>query len=720
MNQENSIFKDLNDEQTRAVEATEGYIRIIAGAGSGKTRALTHRFAHLVKDLGVGTDRILSVTFTNKAALEMKRRIRQLIGNFDTGYINTFHGFCNIVLKEDIHCLSYPSNFSIIDESEKKSILKEIYDELELSSKDYTYDKIIDFISTFKTRNQDYVRLLIQPELTDLTDLIEKAKSEACTDDLILYNFLYKQRKSYNLDFDDLIFFALYIFKTVPDVLAKWQDRMEYIQVDEFQDVSSSQFELVSLLSKKHNNLFIVGDPDQNIYSWRGARIEYIVNFNENFPNVKTIYLNKNYRSRPEILMATNALIKKNTYRLEKELIPQKTSSEYKPLYYHGYSSFDEANWIASNIQELEKNGTKPDDIAVLYRANYISRPIEESFVKHGIGYVIYNGTDFYSRIEVKNCIAYLKMLVRDDDIAFLRIVNVPARNIGKKRIEFIRKFSEDNFCSFYQALKNNLNEPLFKSTKASEFVDTIEKYRKCVDGMKISTILDGILKDSGYTNDLMTSGDQERLDNIKELQNSVMSYEDSLNEEIILEDYLNQLALFTDKETKSTEGLVKLMTIHASKGLEFKYVFVCGLNEGLFPSSRVKIAKEMEEERRLAYVAFTRAEERLFLSESEGTNFDGSFRYPSRFLSDIDKIYLKYENEPNEKLFRATKEYAIANDRALEMNSKFFTVGSRVIHKTFGEGVIRAVNQNNEYYTIKFDNLSTERNIKINFVELI
>ena len=722
---EEQLLKSLNDEQKQAVTTTEGYVRVIAGAGSGKTRALTYRYAYLVQIMGISPDKILSVTFTNKASFEMKRRIRELIGDYDTGYINTFHGFCNGFLKQEIYKLNYPNNFQIMDEGEQKTILKEIYKELNLTTKDYTYDAILDYISRFKDGNRDYVALMTEPNLEKLSDLIDSAKNNNNIEQLVLYKYIFKQRKLYNLDFDDLIYFTLFYLNNFSDILIKWQEQLEYIQVDEFQDVSQCQFELVSLLSQKHQNLFIVGDPDQNIYSWRGSRIEYILEFDKTFPNAKTIYLNKNYRSCPEILKATNSLIKKNVYRLEKDLIPQKQNSSQKPIYYHGKDSFDEANWILENIKQLLSMGIRAEEIAVLYRANYLSRPIEETFIMNKINYIIYNGIDFYSRKEIKDCIAYLKLAVRDDDISFLRVINVPARNIGQKRIDFLKQCAEQNFCSLYQALKDNIDNPLFKNTEVKNFLDTVENSRKIKNLDSITNTLDFILKNSGYENELMKSGDQERLDNIKEFKDAIDNYETNIGErdENILEDYLNQLALYTDKESKTIEGKIKLMTIHASKGLEFQYVFVCGLNEGIFPSSRVKFPREIEEERRLAYVAFTRAEDGLFLSDAEGRTFDGNFRYPSRFLFDIDKVYIKYENIIEDDLLTTAERYIDVSNTIINSSKEktdILSIDSRINHKKFGLGTIVAINENGEYYTIQFDNLPSTRNIKFGFVERV
>lgn len=714
------IFKDLNEEQAAAVKATEGYVRVIAGAGSGKTKTLVNRFVYLVTELGIAPNKILCITFTNKAAGEMRYRLRRLLNtDADISYINTYHGFCHLVLQDDIVKINYPQNFSILDGEDQKLILRDIYNEMNLSVKDFTYKKILDDIGAFKdSHRHQYPQWLADPELQTIcrgiTDAVDKKQE-------VIFRYLYKQRKTFGVDFDDLPYITLNIFQNFPDVLAKWQDKLQYIEVDEFQDVDEPDYELVRLLSQKHQNLFIVGDPDQTIYSWRGARINYILDFDQAFPAVKTIYLNKNYRSTPEILEATNSLIKNNHHRLDKALVPIK-SSNMLPIYFHAKTSRDEAEWIANNIRKLTEYGISLNDIAILYRAHYLSRPLEECLIRKNIKYIIYNGTDFYSRAEIKDALAYLHMVHRDDNVAFLRIINTPSRNIGKTRIALLTQYSETHNLSLYQALQANLQHPMFINSKAQEFVTAIEETRQMVGKEKISNILDEVLKRSNYKTMYMTNGDTERLDNIAELINSIVIYEEALGEETSLGNYLNEIALFADKDRKKQEGCVKLMSVHTAKGLEFKYVFVCGLNEGIFPSRKTTTKEAMEEERRLAYVAFTRAENCLYLSEAEGINFDNSFRYPSRFLFNIDKTLINYENEADidQEILQQAQEYIAATEQKLNHPTGILQVGDRVQHKAFGQGTIQQVDTLQQNYLIQFDNFNSERNIQFDFVTKI
>lgn len=710
------ILQYLNPEQLEAVKSTEGYVRVIAGAGSGKTRALTHRFAYLIKNLGIAPDNILCITFTNKAAAEMRRRAYRLLGGeMEAFQIYTYHGFCYRVLKEDAIFLCYPQNFTVLDEEDQKAILKEIFTELSLTSRDFSYRRVLEAVERLK-QNSQYVGWLADPELLQLKEFMRQTTN---TLELVTLKYLYKQRRSFSLDYQDLIQFTLYIYANAPQILDKWQNRLQYIQVDEFQDIDQYQYRLITELSTKHQNLFVVGDPDQTIYGWRGARVRFILDFAEVFPDVKTIYLNHNYRSSPEILQATNSLIQKNKNRLEKELVPNRANSQL-PQYFHAKTPQEEANWVAHRIQKLLLAGVKADDIAILFRAHFISRNLEESLVKSHIAYILYNGVDFYSRMEVKDCLAYLKLLVRDDDIAFLRVVNVPARNIGKTRINFLKEYSEQQGVSLWVALRENLEHPLFVKGKAQEFVELISYYRSQVGKLKISVLLDEVLKRTGYEQMYMTNGDTDRLDNIAELKNSIGLYENSAGEEVSLLQYLDEMALFTDRDRKKSEGCVRLMTIHTAKGLEFKHVFVCGINEGIFPSRRTVRQEQMEEERRLAYVAFTRAEEGLYLTEAEGWNFDRSFRYPSRFLFNIAKEFITYENEEalDQEMLREAEEF-IARDEQRIGTTVEFMVGDRVVHREFGGGIIEELDKDNETALVKFDQLATSRSINLNFITL-
>ncbi len=701
------LLEGLNQEQRQAVMATEGYVRVIAGAGSGKTRALTHRFAYLVNELGISTSNILCVTFTNKAANEMKRRIRSMIGDNDTGFISTFHGFCVQVLKEDIHVLHYPKNFIILDTEDVNSILHTIFEDMGLNSKNVTFPTLIDMFTQRKNR-ESYILDLLNTDHEELKDKFRHARSR---EDAIFYRYLYEQKKCFALDFDDLINFVLYIFEQHEDIRSKWQQRLEYIMVDEFQDVNVRQYRLAQILSDYHHNLFIVGDPDQTIYSWRGARVDYILNFDKEYPKAITIIMDKNYRSTPNIINASNSLITKNKKRLDKKLVAM-NQVEIPVIYHHARTTGEEAAWIAEQITTIVESGRKLCDIAILYRSHFISRSFEEVFIKQKIQYTIYSGIEFYKRKEIKDVLCYLRMAAYGDDISFARIVNLPKRNIGEKRMAFLKDYAEQNNCTLYQALQQNQEEELFAKTKAKAFIQLIEKQKAVYETMKLSELLSELLNESGYEALLRTNGEQERLDNLAELKQSIFEYERDAGEECSLTDYLDRISLYTNLDQKEKSDAVQMMTIHNAKGLEFPYVFVCGLNEGIFPSKHVDTEDKLEEERRLAYVAYTRAENALFLSDAEGINYDGSYRYPSRFIFNVEKAYLNYTVELEERLVGDASFYIEQNERKLTGANTRYQIGDVIRHSVFGMGRIVGINEEISSYIIQFDAMETTRSI--------
>ncbi|MBV7275371.1 UvrD-helicase domain-containing protein [Clostridium sp. PL3] len=702
-----NILDTLNEEQIEAVTTTEGYIRVIAGAGSGKTKALTHRFAYLVNELGIATSSILCVTFTNKAANEMKKRIRNLIGDNDTGYVSTFHGFCVTILREDIHVLHYPKNFIVIDTEDANSILQTIYQDMGINSRNFTFDMAKNSIS-FRKSNMNYLENILS---LDNNELKEKCLNARTIEEGIFYRYICEQKKCYALDFDDLMNFVLYIFTKFEEIRLKWQKRLEYVMVDEFQDVSIAQYNFATILSGYHNNLFIVGDPDQTIYSWRGSKVEFILNFDKEFPKVKTIILNKNYRSTPNILNASNSLIRKNKNRIDKDLVPVKDMG-IPVLFNHAKTTKLEAKWIVKQIRLLLESGKKLKAIAILYRSHFVSRSLEEEFIKENIKYILYSGIEFYKRKEIKDVLCYLRIIAYADDISFIRVINVPKRNIGDKRITFLKEYAENKNYSLYDALKYNIEVDLISKTKAKEFLNLIEKYKAIYNEMKISDLITSILNDSGYEAMLRVSGEQDRLDNLAELKQSIFDYEKNSGEESTLEGYLEKIALFTNLDQKERSDSVKMMTIHTAKGLEFPYVFVCGLNEGIFPSKHVNTIDKLEEERRLAYVAYTRAENALFLSDAEGINYDGSFRYPSRFIFNTEKAFLNYETELEESLVEEAQLFIEQNEKRFNCNDMLFSVGDIIEHKVFGKGEILELNENSSSYVIKFEKMETTRNI--------
>ena len=700
----------LNKEQREAVTSTEGYIRVIAGAGSGKTRALTYRFAYLVNDMGILPGNILCVTFTNKAANEMRSRIHNLTGDNDTGYINTFHGFCVSVLQEDSFAVSYPKSFLVIDNSDIDQMLQIIYEERGLTLRDRTFSAARDMIEIQKIfKKPEYYLDMIKMSLDELH---EKYLSATDPDEMIFYGYLYQEKKCFALDYNDLIKFTLYIFENNTDIKLKWQHRLEYIMIDEFQDIDRLQYDLMKVLCAYHGNLFIVGDPDQTIYTWRGANVKYLLEFDKDFPGTKTVMMMKNYRSAPEILNVANSLVSKNKYRIEKNLIPVLPSGE-RVLCHHAENAEQEAEWIAYNINSLHDSGVSLKDITVLYRAHYVTRMLEEVFRKRKLPYVIYSGVQFYNRMEIKDALCYLRMLVYKDDLSFRRIANVPKRNLGKRRMAFLEEQAEKNGCSLYEALKINLEDGIFLGTKAASFVKLIDIFSLNWQGRQISELLSDILDRSGYEEMLRTEGSQDRLDNLAELKQSVYEYETTCGEEATAEHYLSHVALFSNSDTADTDDKVRLMTVHAAKGLEFPYVFLCGMNEGIFPTRRTRTLPGMEEERRLCFVAVTRAEKRLFLSEAEGRNTDGSPRYPSRFLLDIDREYLDYTKRPREELIKDARDYIKSSTAYLAEDDQLkFKIGDRITHDIMGSGTVTDIDSDGACYIIKFDSLATSRRI--------
>lgn len=675
------ILEGLNEKQIEAVTTTEGYVRVIAGAGSGKTRALASRFAYLVNDLGIMPGHILCVTFTNKSAREMAMRIHRLTGDNDTGYINTFHGFCVSVLQEDSFAVSYPKNFLVIDNSDIDEMLAIIYEEMGLTLRDMPFNKARDMIEMKKCvwEPEYYKDMIAMP----LQVLYEKYHTATTVQDIIFYGYLYQEKKCFALDYNDLIKFTLYIFEENEEIRLKWQKRLEYIMLDEFQDIDPLQYKLMEALCGYHNNLFIVGDPDQTIYTWRGANIRFLLDFDKKFPNVKTILMNDNYRSSPEILAAANFLIAKNKNRFNKNLIAHRPSGP-KVTCFMGKTAGEEADRVAKEIIELHKKGVPYKDITLLYRAHYVTRNLEEKLLKKKIPYTIYSGTQFFGRMEIKDALCYLRMIAFKDDMAFRRIVNKPKRNIGKRRMDFLTEKAEEEHMTLYETLKKHVEDPLFKKTKAGDFIELIEYFAKDSMGRQVSEVL------------------------------SVFEYETTCGEETNIVHYLEHAALFSSMDTGEGQDKVKLMTVHTAKGLEFPYVFICGMNEGIFPSRKTRTVNAMEEERRLAFVAMTRAEKALYITEAGGANLDGSPRYPSRFILDIDRDKLEFDSPVDEQLMKETMVYVGRSTAFLQEDKDETTMeaGTRVRHPVFGPGTIVEVDGSAHAYLIKFDSMPTMRQI--------
>ena len=759
-------LENMDLEQRQAVETTEGFVRVVAGAGSGKTRTLTQRYLYLVKEMGISPSNILCVTFTNKAANEMKKRIRTVLGGDDSGYISTFHGFCVRFLREEIHVLNYPKEFMILDEDDQKSLLHKAYADLGYSLKDLKISSVIDYIGGRKAADINYVSLFAELPSEGMTTKDHLLALSDAADDKwmrVYYRYLYEQKKNYALDFDDLILSTLYILENFPEQLDKWRKRMMYIMVDEYQDIDGQQYQLADLLASYHKNLFVVGDPDQTIYGWRGADVNRILEFDKTHENTKTILLQNNYRSTPSILKVPDAVIKNNKFRIEKVLRPQRVGGK-TPVFYHAKNTREEAKWIVEQIQNAVQSagGVHYKDIAVLYRMHSQSRSVEEALMAENIPYKVYSGVGFYQRKEIKDVICYLRMLVYADDLSFIRTVNTPKRQFGPKKIATLQAFADARGVGLYEALLeivseagllNNVAADVSSQAELSsvgdesqkidfdckgflarsnvvEYVKLIEKYRSRYKDMSVSEVLAKILRETKYEEMLRLDGDEDRLDNLAELKQGILEFENYYEEDASLDEYLQNIVLFTNTDEDTEEkDRVQLMTIHNAKGLEFPYVFVCGLNEGFFPVKRVQNKIQLEEERRLAYVAFTRAENVLCLSDSEdGVAGESGTRYPSRFLLEMDMGGLNIARGISEDFLEAAKAYIANIDRDREFlsdeslglvkkaPSAEFAVGDRVVHKIFGAGIVKAVDEKNFCYEIAFEKFATPRSIQFDF----
>ena len=565
-------YSQLNENQKKAVTDEANHLRIIAGAGSGKTRVLTMRIAYLIEQKDVRPYHILAITFTNKAAREMKNRIADMLKERGTGcHISTIHSLCMRILSEDITALNYPRNFTVIDVNDQKQILKEAYKEFGIEKKEYPYGLLLDYISVNKYDS-------ISPQ---------KAKELSYGDSRTLnkakvYEY-YEQRlkQLYALDFDDLILFTVRLFDENPAILEKWSNRFHYVHVDEFQDVDRMQYKLIKQLCKVHDNIYVVGDPDQTIYTWRGADVNIIVNMDKDYPDLKTIILNQNYRSTNNILSGANSLIKHNKARVEKELF-SKNGDGSKIIHKTCGSELGEADYVVNQIIKLHNDGYNYHDMAILYRANYLSREVEKVLIENQINYVIYGGLRFYERMEVKDILSYLRMITRADDLAFVRIINTPRRAIGPKTIDAIKEIANEKDISMYEVIKNGYY-PKNKDT-FDHFVRMVEKWRQDMENhMDMEELLQEVLDDSGYRTMLEKDNETERLENVKSLLDDIKQYSDDYPDSS-LDEYLQMIALYVDRASEDVTDAINLCTVHSAKGLEFEVVFVIGLSEGIFP----------------------------------------------------------------------------------------------------------------------------------------
>ena len=673
-------FSDLNEQQKQAVVDESKHLRIVAGAGSGKTRVLTMRIAYLIEKMNVKPYHILAITFTNKAAKEMKTRINDMLSDNATGCsISTIHSLCMRILSEDIVALNYPKNFTVVDAEDQRQILKEAYKELGIEKKEYPYGVMLDYIANNKYESIDPKKAMQQAYGEDR--LVIKAKVYSYYDERL--------HKMYGLDFDDLILFTTRLFSENPKILEKWAKKYHYIHVDEFQDIDKEQYKLIKQLSSYHDNVYVVGDPDQTIYTWRGADVNIIVNFDKDFEDTKTIVLNQNYRSTNNILSGANSVIKNNKARVDKELFSNNGEGS-KIIHKTCQSELFEANYIVNQIIKLHSDGHNYRDIAVLYRSNYLSRDVEKVLIENLVPYVLYGGIRFYERMEVKDILSYLRMITRGDDLAFIRIINTPRRGIGQKTLDAISAIANEQGITMYEVIKNGLypkNREVF-----DRFVSMIEKWRSDMENIELELLLQEVLDDSGYRNMLESENETERLENIKSLVDDIKEYAVNYPDSS-LDEYLQNIALYTERASEEVGDAVNLCTIHSAKGLEFDVVFVIGLSEGVFPSEKTLLegSKGLEEERRLAYVAYTRAKSLLYLTESNSFSYViQSAKLPSRFINEIDDDYIEHvDAKPKINKSLIFDQDVLPERNKTKPKDNIYRNGDIVIHKIYGEGVV-------------------------------
>ena len=676
----NDYLLNLNDRQLQAVTTKSQYVRVIAGAGSGKTRVLTTRILYLIDQWGIPSENILAITFTNKAAKEMKDRIEKMVDdNGNSSFISTIHSFCLYFLRREIKVLDYPSNFSVIDADDQKLIIKEAIKQYDIENTKGEINNILNYISNNKAAGIDCLAAL------------DMANNDKYTMYAKAYQYYMDRcKQQYYLDFDDLLLFTNRILKTKSQIKEKWQKKYQFILVDEFQDIDNVQYELISHLTSETSYVYVVGDPDQTIYSWRGANINIILDFDKKFKNAETIILNQNYRSTQNILNGANSLISYNKNRVKKDLISQNSAGD-KIIHFSAGSEESESMYIVDKINSFLAKGNNYQDIAILYRSNYLSRSIEKRLVDYHIPYIIYGGIRFYERKEIKDMLAYLKMFSIKDDISVKRTINIPKRGIGDKSIDALFDYARENNLSLYQAIDTYQGSGEKKMKAYKQLIDELTEQS---NDKSLTDLFDMVFQQSGYREMLTNSKDPEdanRLENIKELMNDIEDFSKS-NVDATLDDYLANVALYTDIQNSSDENVVRLMTVHAAKGLEFDIVFVCALSDGIFPSQRSieeSGNKGLEEERRLAYVAFTRARKVLILTDNRGFSYsEGASKRPSRFIEEIDSQYLKdYNKVVNDNYYNSSSSTVISHNKTV--TSSKYKNGDKVYHDVFGEGIV-------------------------------
>ena len=725
-----SIYDTLNNEQREAVFCTEGPLLMLAGAGSGKTRSLTHRIAYLIEEKGVAPWNILAITFTNKAAQEMRERVDALVGyGSEDIWISTFHATCSRILRRHIDLLGYDRNFTIYDASDQKSLMKEVLKEMKIDTKQFPERSVMSEISSAKNEYKS--------PLDYRNEYGSNFRNQRIAD---IYEHYQKRLKENNaLDFDDLLVKMVDLFQTNPDVLEHYQDRFQYIMVDEYQDTNTVQFLLVSLLAKKYRNLCVVGDDDQSIYKFRGANIYNILNFEKVFPDAQVIRLEQNYRSTQNILNAANGVIANNKGRKEKKLWTENQKGEL--VHFKQYDTeYDEADGVVSRINFLAMRGVQYKDMAILYRTNAQSRIFEEKLKQKNIPYAIVRGISFYDRKEIKDLMSYLKVVDSGmDDLSVKRIINVPKRGIGQTTINRLQEFAILNQMSFLDAVFNadEIPEVTRALAKLHKFADMIEEFREYASEHELSELLEHLLDVTQYRAELEAEGTDEsisRLEDIEELFNDIAYYEEE-EENPNLRDFLAEKDMYTLNagidNLEDENNKVLLMTLHNAKGLEFNNVFLGGMEEGVFPGFGAMMSgdeSEIEEERRLCYVGITRAKERLFLSAAKRRMLRGQTQYNrrSRFIDEIPGQYLDTEQRVSEQRVvknterpakyqygaKAGKPYNLSDFKVKPVGELDYQVGDRVKHIKFGVGTVQEITKGGRDFevAVEFDRVGRKK----------
>jgi len=695
--------KNLNEMQKKAVTTTEGPVLVLAGAGSGKTTVLVNRIAYIIDKKKINPRNIMAITFTNKAANEMKERIQRLIGDsVQDMWVSTFHSACVRILRSYIDLIGYQRDFVIYDSADSRTVVKDCLKELNLDEKAYPSKAILSVISNAKDNMQT-------PEI------FESINSKDYYLNIVskVYYLYQKKLKNNNaVDFDDIVLLAVKILMENNDILSNYHNRFKYILVDEYQDTNNVQYMLIHLLAQGNRNICVVGDDDQSIYKFRGANIQNILGFEDDFPDAVTIRLEQNYRSTQNILNAANAVIANNKGRKGKSLWTSNDEGTLIDLY-TAQTERSEGEYISKQIEKMVKKGIKYSEIAILYRTNAQSRIIEEMFLRWAIPYRVLAGMRFYDRKEIKDIIAYLRIIYNPkDDISLKRIINEPKRSIGATTVEKAEKIAAENNLSLYDVLKKAYDYPqlLRASSKIEDFIKLIERLNVSYHSMKLEDFVVKVLNDTGYLPALQienTVESQTRIENLQEFMSVVKEFEKTADE-VTLSAFLENLALVADIDSyDEDQDSVVLMTIHSAKGLEFNYVFLVGMEEGLFPSSRCVLEiEELEEERRLCYVAITRAKKHLFLTNTKSRQLYGktTFSPPSRFINEIPSEFVQevFDNVAAKAFTQINKTVTDAknNMRFTKINTEplpeaiNFKIGDHVMHKKFGEGIVLSVQQ--------------------------